>query len=116
MVRAVPALPTARHLPFHASGYDLKKLCGKAMVCMRDHSHRYEPTPDGLRSMTVLWVLRDKVVKPLLPLPASSAVATHHRAALRWINTNEHCSLLQRHMGDLFQELGIRLARSGERK
>jgi hypothetical protein len=53
---------TARH-----AAYDLKKLRGKGLVGKApDSAHRYQPTPDGLRSMAALVVLREKVLKPLL--------------------------------------------------
>jgi hypothetical protein len=48
------------------AAYDLKKLRGKGMVRKIGTSRRYEPEPDGLRAMTALVVLREKVIKPLL--------------------------------------------------
>ena len=49
----------------HAS-YDLKKFRGKELVTRINYSRRYQPTSEGLRSMTAFIVLRDKVLLPLL--------------------------------------------------
>jgi hypothetical protein len=51
--------------PRHAA-YDLKKLRGKHIVCRIGHTRRYQPLATGLRAMTALVVLRNKVIKPLL--------------------------------------------------
>lgn len=48
------------------AAYDLKKLWGKGFVEKIDSSHRYRPYPEGIRAMTALVVLRDKILKPLL--------------------------------------------------
>ena len=48
------------------AAYDIKKLRGKGLVRKVPKSRRYEPTPEGLRAMAALVVLRDKVIKPLL--------------------------------------------------
>ena len=60
--RGAKASYTARQ-----AAYDLKKLRGKGLIeKVENAAHRYQPTPDGLRSMTALIVLRDKVLNPLL--------------------------------------------------
>ena len=53
---------------YHArqAAYDLKKFRGKEFIRKVGKSRRYEPTPNGLRAMAGLFVLRDKVIKPLL--------------------------------------------------
>ena len=56
----------------HASS-DLKKLRGKNLVHLREHSRSYEATGDGLRAMVAFLVLRDKVLSPLL-----AGVCTRH--------------------------------------
>jgi len=48
------------------ASYDLKKLRGKQLVHLINHSRRYEATGDGLQAMTASLVLREKVLKPLL--------------------------------------------------
>ena len=46
------------------AAYDIKKLRAKAMVRKIGKSRRYEPVPEGLRSLTALLVLRDKIIRP----------------------------------------------------
>jgi len=53
------------YLPRHAS-YDLKKLRGKQWVRKVGRSRRYECVPEGLQTMTGLWVLREKLINPVL--------------------------------------------------
>ena len=49
------------------AAYDLKKLRGKGLVeKTHPHSRQYRATPDGLRTLAGLIVLREKVIKPLL--------------------------------------------------
>jgi hypothetical protein len=45
---------------------DIKKLRGKDMVRKLGASRRYQPLPQGLRALTALVVLLEKVVRPLL--------------------------------------------------
>jgi len=62
----------------------------KQIVRRIGHTRRYEPMPAGLKAMTALFVLRNKVIKPLLavaqkPRPARgtqnpSALDTHYYA------------------------------------
>jgi len=63
------------------ASYDLKKLRGKQWVQPIAKSRSYQVAPDGLRTMTALLVLREKVLRPLLaaarfngsePLPGRS--------------------------------------------
>jgi hypothetical protein len=46
--------------------YDLKNLRGKNVIRRIGKSHRYEIVPAGLRAVTALLVLREKVIKPVL--------------------------------------------------
>lgn len=48
------------------AAYDLKKLRGKCLVEKIGKSRRYAPSSAGLRSLTALVVLRERVLKPLL--------------------------------------------------
>jgi hypothetical protein len=48
------------------AAYDLKKLRGKKLVTKNGSRRRYEAPAEGLRTMTALLVLRDKVFKPVL--------------------------------------------------
>jgi hypothetical protein len=86
------------------AAYDLKKLRGKAMVRKIGNSRRYEPIPEGLRALTALLVLREKIIKPLLAAsgqpqpsskPANPTPIDHHYESLRLS------------MRDLFRELGM---------
>ena len=58
--------------PRHAS-YDLKKLRGKQWVLPIGKSRSYQVVPLGLRTMTALLVLREKVFRPLLAGARSTA-------------------------------------------
>lgn len=51
--------------PRHAS-YDLRKLRAKNWVRKIGKSRRYEIAPEGLKIMTALLVLREKIIKPVL--------------------------------------------------
>jgi len=86
------------------AAYDLKKLRGKEMVEKRSHSHRYQATPEGVRSLTALWVLRDKVIKPLL---AGTCQFKRGRPPHIRTRLDQHYHTLQRDMRNLFQEFGI---------
>lgn len=49
------------------SAYDLRKLRGKDLLHkIHPRARRYLPTPDGLRTLSGLIVLRQKVIEPLL--------------------------------------------------
>lgn len=74
------------------AAYDLKKLRGKNLVVKVGKSRRYTPTPEGLRAITALSVLRDKVLKPLLagvtlgergPKPATVSPLDEHYETIR---------------------------------
>jgi len=86
------------------AAYDLKKLRGKGMVRKVATSRRYEPEPNGLRAMTALVVLREKVIRPLLAAsqrPESPAKPNHPTPV------DDHYEHLQAGMRDLFTTLGI---------
>ena len=86
------------------AAYDIKKLRAKDMVRKIGKSRRYEPVPQGLRSLTALLVLREKIIRPLLtallqPEPPNQPV---HPAPL-----DHHYENLRARMRNLFTELGI---------
>jgi len=97
------APPGLQYQPRQAA-YDLKKLRGKEFVRKIDHSRRYEPLAHGLRAMTALVVLRDKVIKPLL---AASCHADQEPSASRLAALDAHYQVLRLSMKGLFKELGI---------
>jgi hypothetical protein len=86
------------------AAYDIKKLRAKGMVRKIGKTRRYEPVPEGLRSLTALLVMREKIIRPLLAAsglpqptvrPANPTPIDHHYEALRV------------GMRDLFTDLGI---------
>jgi hypothetical protein len=86
------------------AAYDIKKLRAKAMVRKIGKSRRYEPVPEGLRALTALRILRDKIIKPLLAAtsqpPPSSQPANP-------TSIDHHYETLRATMRDLFTELGV---------
>ena len=102
-VGALPGPSEAEHGPGRA-GYDIKKLRAKSMVRKMGKSRRHEPVPEGLRSLTALLVLRDKVIKPLLAARNQPGLTTgpNHPTA-----TDHRYEALRTEMRGLFTELGI---------
>ena len=93
----------AEYGPLRAA-YDLKKLRGKDIVRRIGKTGRYEVIPKGLRALTALVVLRNKVVKPLL------AAAQELKPARRAQNPrplDRHYEALRTAMQGVFHELGI---------
>jgi len=64
-VRDILHLSPAAYQPRHAA-YDLKKFRAKQWLRKIGPSRRYEATPDGLRTMAALLIVREKVIKPVL--------------------------------------------------
>jgi hypothetical protein len=102
-VRALSGEIESEYGPRRAA-YDIKKLRAKGMVRKIGKSRRYEPVPEGLRAMTALVVLREKIVRPLLaasldPEPSSQPAN---------LTPIDHCyENLRVHMRELFSELGV---------
>lgn len=93
---------TGGYAPRHAA-YDLKKLRGKELVRKTtDKSRRYEPTPDGLRAMAGLVVLREKVIKPLLTRRGRCKPGSKSRATTA---LDAQYQAVQRQMQHLFKLL-----------
>src|SRR6266566_5514458 len=74
------------------AAYDIKKLRGKAILRKIGNSRRYQPTLEGLRALTALLVLREKIIKPMLAAsgrpqpssqPANPTLLDHHYETLR---------------------------------
>lgn len=102
-VGTLSGLPPSRYGPRHAA-YDIKKLRGKKLVDKIKSSHRYQPTCNGLRALTALLVLRDKVIKPLL---ASSCQLKRGPKPKNTTTIDQHYHRLQVDMRNLFQNMGI---------
>jgi hypothetical protein len=86
------------------AAYDLKKLRGKGLIRKIGTSRRYEAEPDGLRAMTALVILREKVIRPLLAAsrqPESQTKPSHPTPV------DQHYEHLRVGMRDLFTVLGV---------
>jgi hypothetical protein len=96
--------PGATDYSSRQATYDLKKLRGKQMVQRIEKSHRYRAVPDGIRVLTALLVLRDKVLRPLLATaqPLESSRGAQNPAAL-----DQHYEIIRTEMQGVFQQLGI---------
>ena len=103
-VRAMSGEVESDYGPRRAA-YDLKKLRGKGMVRKIGTSRRYEPEPDGLRAMTALVVLREKVIRPLLA--ASRQPEESHAKPNHPTPVDQHYEHLRVGMRDLFTVLGV---------
>ena len=64
-VQEILGWDTSTYLPRHAA-YDLKKLRGKQWVQKIGKSRRYTVPAPGLRIMSALLILREKIIKPVL--------------------------------------------------
>ena len=87
------------------AAYDLKKLRGKGMVRKIGTSRRYEVEPAGLRAITALVVLREKVIRPLLA--ASQHPEESHAKPNHPTPVDQHYEHLRAGMRDLFTALGM---------
>jgi hypothetical protein len=86
------------------AAYDIKKLRAKGMVGKIGKSRRYEPVPEGLRSLTALLVLREKIIRPLL---AASVQPEPPAKPANPLPLDHHYENLRAGMRDLFTDLGI---------
>ena len=102
-VRQIIGVDENAYTPRKAA-YDLKKLRGKNIVRKIGKSRRYEVVPDGLRSVTALLVLREKVIKPVL---AGVCIPRPGRRPKNQNPLDAHYAAFQSQMHDLFQLIGI---------
>ena len=86
------------------ASYDLKKLRGKHLVLRATPTRRYTTSPDGVRTMTTLLVLRDRVIRPLLAGIRTRRVG---RKPATWTLIDRHYETLRSDMRALFHELGV---------
>ena len=91
---------------YHArqAAYDVKKLRAKQFVRRIPKRQRYEATPAGLKAMTALIVLREKVIKPLL---AAAQAQRKPRKPRNPTPLDVHYESLRVAMRGVFQELGV---------
>jgi hypothetical protein len=102
-VRANTSLAQGEYTSRQAA-YDLKKLRGKNLVRKIDKSRRYETVPEGLRAMTAVLVLREKVIKPVL---AGAGKPRRGPKPKQQSPVDAHYETIQLAMRDLFQTIGI---------
>lgn len=75
------------------------------MVDRIGKSHRYEPTAHGLTTISALWLLRDKVIAPLIgALAPGGEVAAPIANA---VALDLHYGVLRTEMRAVLQELGF---------
>ena len=74
------------------------------MVRRVGNTQKYEPTSTGLKAMTALLVLRDKVIKPLL---AASTETYPVHGAQNPGNLDRHYETIRVGMQGVFRELGF---------
>ena len=86
------------------AAYDIKKLRAKGMVRKIGKSRRYETIPEGLRSLTALLVLREKIIRPLL---AASTKPEPQAKPANPVPVDHHYENIRAGMRDLFTDLGI---------
>jgi len=96
--------PSAKPYQPRQAAYDLKKLRGKKFVSKIGKNRRYEATPEGLKAMTALTVLRDKVLKPLL---AASCQAKLSPEPDNSVTLDQHYENVLCGMRGIFGALGI---------
>jgi len=97
--------PSATPYTARQAAYDLRKLRGKQFVEKIGNSRRYQPTQEGLRAMTALGVLRDKVIKPLLAASCHCSVRPEIQDPPTPID--QHYDRLRSGLQGLFAALGI---------
>jgi hypothetical protein len=86
------------------AAYDIKKLRAKGMVQKIGKSRRYDSVPEGLRALTALLVLREKLIRPLL---AASQQSQPPSKPAHPTPIDNHYESLRARMRDLFTELGV---------
>lgn len=102
-VRALSGQSELEYGPRRAT-YDLKKFRAKKLVRKIEFTRRYQATPRGLRALTALLVLRDKVIQPLL---AAACHLKRGRKPNNFTPVDQHYETLRLGMRNLFQELGL---------
>jgi len=86
------------------AAYDLRKLRGKTLVERIGHSRRYRVKRPGVRTLCALWLLREKIIKPVL---AGVGRPKRGRPPKKVHPLDQHYHNLQREMLATFQTLKI---------
>jgi hypothetical protein len=102
-VRSLTGPAESEYGPRRAA-YDLKKLRAQQLARRIEASRRYEATPEGLRALVALWVLHDKVIKPLLTAASQPSIEPQLENPAP---IDQRHRALRLEMQALFQELGL---------
>ena len=86
------------------AAYDLKKFRGKGIVFRIGSSHRYETSSDGLRALSALVLLRNKILAPLL---ASATQPRFTSGPTHPSNLDRRYEALRKEMWATLSELGV---------
>jgi hypothetical protein len=86
------------------AGYDLKKLRGKQFVTRVGKTRKYQATSEGLKAITALLVLRDKIIKLLF---AAATQKRRSRGAQNPTALDRHYEAIRVEMSGVFQEVGL---------
>lgn len=86
------------------ASYDLKKFRGKNLVRKIGNSRKYEVIPEGLKTITALFVLKEKVIKPIL---ANTGKIKRSLKSKCHAPIDIHYQNLQMEMKNLFYTIGI---------
>ena len=93
-------------LPYttRSAAYDLSKFRGKEMVQRVGETRRYRTTPDSIRTLAALFILREKVIRPVI----AGAAKPHPGRPPRFLHPiDQHYDNLQREMRRTFETLNL---------
>ena len=102
-VRAITG-QTEQEYGVRRAAYDLKKIRAKDLVRKHGSFRHYQPLSQGLKTVTALLVLRQKVIEPLLTGIATPRLG---RKPKNWSPIDQHYETLRLNMRELFNELGV---------
>jgi hypothetical protein len=80
------------------------KLRGKALIERVGKSRRYRPHPAGIRVLAGLWILREKVIEPVL---AGAGRPRRGPPPKNLHPLDQHYTNLQRELHQTFATLGL---------
>lgn len=86
------------------AAYDLRKLRAKDIVCKIGKSRQYEPELKGLKGITALLIIREKVIKPVLAGVCKPKLGPKSK---KQNHIDSHYEKICVDMNELFQTLGI---------
>lgn len=108
------AAQTQRHRPrlrrkygVRQAAYDLRKLRAKGLIQRIDRSRRYRVRKAGLRTLAGWFVLREKVIKPVLDGVCRPRRGRPRKPLLPPTRLEEHYRTLQQHLHDTLDHLKL---------